>query len=117
MVSLIPKKDSRGRITKSVSLYVAYSNVHFADGESPYFEIVDSCERAIFKIKGGDENWYVRYDNYAYRLYTPKSFRKIVKRAKASELSFKSYTGHDVGEVTPSFYCILERNKGHFYRF
>jgi hypothetical protein len=85
MKRIEPKSDKRDRVTKSVTLYVAYSNIHNPDGAPPYIDIADSCERTIFGVKGLEGD-YVRYHNSAYKLYSAKSFKRILNRAKNGEV-------------------------------
>lgn len=122
MAKLLPKSDRRERYTESVRLYVAMSNIHVSDGKMPlYFIIQDSCERTVFKTAGSDE-LYVRYKNHAYKLYSPKSFKKVLRRAKEGKVEFSVYNGitsrtpDSLENIEPAYYCVIERSAGHFYR-
>lgn len=122
MKKISPKSDKRDRVTQSVTLYVACSNIHNPNGDSPYIDIVDSCERAVFGVKGCEGD-YVRYKNNAYKLYSAKSFKRILRRAKNGEVKLKHHNGVSsdfpvsLERLAPAHYCVLEKSPGHFHRF
>jgi hypothetical protein len=117
-----PQKDMRDRVSESVLLYVVRSNLHHADGRPLYLEILDSCERSVLYLKE-HEGKYVRYKNHAYKLYSRKSFKKLLNRARQGDLALKHYEGISsrrpelLKRIPPAHYCVLESSPGHFFRF
>ena len=118
-----PEKDNRYRVSKSVSIYVAFSNIYSGETENLHFSIVDSCERVVFGIKG-KEGEYIRFQNNAYKLYPPESLIEIINRAKNSELNLVHYSGvssashpSSLKNLSPAHFCILGASEGHFFRF